>query len=64
LRRVLEIGHAAVDMFLEAQGDGDLGDHVMTGEETVLYRSDTLRTRPLRTIFGGSCPFCARSQAS
>src|SRR6202158_1875079 len=52
LQRVLEIGHAAVDMFLEAQGDGDLGDSVITAEDTVLYRSDTIMTRPLRTIFG------------
>jgi hypothetical protein len=52
LQRVLEIGHAAVDMFLEAQGDGDLGDSVITAEDTVLYRSDSIMTRPLRTIFG------------
>src|SRR5271166_1925824 len=52
LRRVLDMGHAAVDMFLEAQGNGDLGDSVVTAEHTVLYRSDTARTRPLRTIFG------------
>jgi hypothetical protein len=52
LQRVLEIGHAAVDMFLEAQGNGDLGDRVLTAEDTVLYRSATPMTRPLRTIFG------------
>jgi hypothetical protein len=52
LQRVLEIGHAAVNMFLEAQGDGDLGDSVTTAEDTVLYRSDTIMTRPVRTIFG------------
>lgn len=52
LQRVLDIGHAAVDMFLEAQGNGDLGDSVVTAEGTVLYRSDTIMTRPLRTIFG------------
>jgi len=52
LQRVLDIGHAAVDMFLEAQGDGDLGDTVVTAEGTVLYRSGTTMTRPLRTIFG------------
>jgi hypothetical protein len=52
LQRVLEIGHAAVDLFLEAQGDGDLGDSVTTAEDTVLYRSDSIMTRPLRTIFG------------
>jgi hypothetical protein len=52
LQRVLDIGHAAVDMFLEAQGNGDLGDTVVTAEGTVLSRSDTILTRPLRTIFG------------
>ena len=52
LQRVLEMGRAAVDMFLEAQGDGDLGDRVTTAEDTVLYRSDTVVTRPVRTIFG------------
>lgn len=52
LQRVLEMGQAAVDMFLEAQGDGDLGDSVTTVEDTVLYRSDTIVTRPVRTIFG------------
>jgi hypothetical protein len=52
LQRVLDIGHAAVDMFLEAQGNGDLGDTVVTAEDTLLYRSPTILTRPLRTIFG------------
>jgi hypothetical protein len=52
LQRVLEIGRSAVDLFLEAQGDGDLGTSVPTAEDTVLYRSDTVMTRPLRTIFG------------
>jgi hypothetical protein len=51
-RRVLELGHAAVKLFLEAQGDGDLGDSVTTAEDTILYRSDTPMTRPVRTIFG------------
>jgi hypothetical protein len=51
-RYALEIGHAAVKMFLDAQGNGDLGDSVTTAEGTVLYRSDTPMTRPLRTIFG------------
>src|SRR3984893_16638057 len=52
LQRVLDIGHAAVVMFLEAQGNGDLGDTVVTAEGTVLDRSDTTTTRPVRTIFG------------
>lgn len=55
LQRVLEIGHAAVDLFLDAQGQGDLGERVTTPEGTVLYRSDTAMPRPLRTIFGEHC---------
>lgn len=51
-RRVLQMGNAAVELFLEAQGDGDLGDRVTTPEGAVLKRSDTPMTRPLRTIFG------------
>jgi hypothetical protein len=52
LARVLAIGHAAVDLFLQAQGDGDLGDSVHTADGTVLYRSEVVMPRPLRTIFG------------
>jgi hypothetical protein len=55
LQRVLDIGHAAVDMFLQAQGNGDLGDSIRAAEDTVLYRSDTPLTRPVRTIFGDHC---------
>jgi len=50
--QVLEMGHAAVELFVKAQGDGDLGGSVTTEEGAVLYRSDTRMTRPLRTIFG------------
>ncbi len=50
--RVLEIGFAAVDLFLAAQGEGDLGDCIETPEGTVLYRSEATVERPLRTIFG------------
>lgn len=52
LTRVLEIGRAAVDLFLQAQGDGDLGGSITTGTGTTLYRSETPSERPLRTIFG------------
>jgi len=50
--RLLEMGHAAVDWFLKAQGDGDLGASITTEEGSVLHRSDTVMTRSLRTIFG------------
>ena len=52
LTRALEIGRAAVDLFLDAQGTGDLGEQIETQEGAVLYRSERLVTRPLRTIFG------------
>ncbi len=52
LARVLAIGLAAVDLFLDAQGDGDLGPTVIGAEEIVLHRSETVVERPLRTIFG------------
>jgi hypothetical protein len=50
--RVLDIGRAAVDLFLDAQGDGDLGSSVIGKEDLVLHRSDSVQKRPLRTIFG------------
>jgi len=50
--RLLEMGHAAVDLFLMAQGDGDLGASVTTEDGTVLHRSAAAVERPLRTIFG------------
>lgn len=52
LARVLAIGLAAVDLFLAAQGDGDLGPTVTGEDEVVLHRSDAVMERPLRTIFG------------
>jgi hypothetical protein len=50
--RVLDIGRVAVDLFLDAQGDGDLGSSVIGKEDLVLHRSDSVQKRPLRTIFG------------
>lgn len=50
--RLLDIGRAAVDLFLKAQGDGDLGASVTCEDGVVLYRSETVQERPLRTIFG------------
>jgi len=50
--QVLHMGQAAVELFLQAQGDGDLGKRLMTEDGTSLERSATLVARPLRTIFG------------
>ena len=52
LQEVLGIGHAAVNLFLLNQGNGDLGETVATEEGTVLHRSDKPQARELRTIFG------------
>jgi hypothetical protein len=52
LNRVLDLGLAAVELFLAAQGDGDLGACVETKDGRTLYRSDSVEKRPLRTIFG------------
>jgi hypothetical protein len=52
LDKVLNIGRAAVELFLAAQGDGDLGPNIETGDGRTLYRSDSVEKRPLRTIFG------------
>jgi hypothetical protein len=49
------MGHTAVDLFLAAQGDGDLGPTVTTENGTRLRRSDTPQPRALRTIFGEHC---------
>ena len=50
--RTLQIGHAAVEQLLALQGDGDLGESVVTAEGQRLKRSEELIERPLRTVFG------------
>jgi len=52
LRRVLALGAAAVGLFLEAQGDGDLGPRVEVEDGRTLYRSASVQKRPVRTICG------------
>jgi hypothetical protein len=51
-RRLLGIGKVAVGLFLKAQGDGDLGERVVTAEGDVLQRSEAAMPRTVRTIFG------------
>jgi hypothetical protein len=55
LSRVLALGAAAVGLFLEAQGDGDLGPRVQVEDGRTLYRSASVQGRPVRTIFGEHC---------
>src|SRR4051794_38579448 len=51
-RRLLDMGRQAVDLFLDSQGDGDLGPRVEVEDGRILQRSATAARRPLRTIFG------------
>jgi len=51
-QKVLAIGRSAVNLFLKEQGDGDLGENVITEEGVTLHRSETVMPRPVRSIFG------------
>ena len=51
-QKVLAIGRSAVNLFLKEQGDGDLGENVITKEGVTLDRSETVMPRPVRSIFG------------
>lgn len=51
-RRALQIGHAAIEQLLTLQGDGDLGESVVTADGRRLERSEQPAQRPLRTVFG------------
>jgi len=48
--RLLAMGHAAVEQLLILQGDGDLGESVVTTEGRQLERSEEPVERPLRTV--------------
>jgi hypothetical protein len=50
--RVLQMGYAATEMFLQAQGNGDLGETCTTKTGKTLFRSDEPVERPLQTVFG------------
>jgi len=50
--RLLKMGRVAADLFLDAQGEGDLGESLETQEGAVLYRSESVVERPVRSIFG------------
>ena len=49
---VLRIGHTAMSLFLELQGDGDLGPTLTTEDGRTLKRSCGPVARPLQTVFG------------
>lgn len=52
LRQVLQIGHHAVQTFLDAQGTGDLGETTSLPDGRLLNRLEQTHTRPLHTVFG------------
>jgi hypothetical protein len=51
LQRVLRIGGVAADLFLQLQGDGDLGETVRSAAGIDLHRSETVHKHELRSIF-------------
>jgi hypothetical protein len=55
LKRLLAMGRTTTDLFLNAQGHGDLGPTVETAERTILHRSERPQARSIRTIFGRHC---------
>lgn len=55
LKRLLAMGQTTTDLFLQAQGHGDLGPTVKTAEGTILHQSEEPQTRSIRTIFGQHC---------
>lgn len=52
LKRLLAMGRTTTDLFLNAQGHGDLGPTVETADGTILHRSEEPQTRSIRTLFG------------
>lgn len=50
-QRLLTMGGAAADRFLEAQGNGDLGPTIRTADGVDLQRSPTVQKQALRSIF-------------
>lgn len=49
---VLRMGHRAMSLFLELQGNGDLGPTVTGEDGRTLKRSQQPAVRPLQTVFG------------
>jgi hypothetical protein len=52
LDSLLKMGHAAIELFLAQQPNGDLGETVPDEDGRTLHRSEEPVARPLRTIFG------------
>jgi hypothetical protein len=52
LRAKPALRREAINLYLKAQGDGDLGNIINGEGDIVLYRSETIQDHELRTIFG------------
>src|SRR5258708_1997126 len=52
LGQILQMGTAAAELFLLAQGDGNLGETATTANRDIRECSDTPLSRSLRSIFG------------
>ena len=51
-KTVIQLGAQTLQLFLSLQGDGDLGQRVVTDDGKALHRSETKSTTPVRSIFG------------
>ena len=51
-KMILSVGRQAVDLFVQLQGDGDLGQEVTTQNDDTLHRSDSKAKSTVRSIFG------------
>ncbi len=51
-RKLLEAGHAAMQLVVDCLGDGDLGEEYQLSEKRTLKRSSERRKRPYVSIFG------------
>ena len=51
--KVRRIGHAALELFIRLQGNGDLGSTTQTAEGQTLHRSEQPAACTIRSIFGG-----------
>lgn len=51
-KQLIAMGHTVTNLFLSAQGHGDMGATDTTDEGTVLHRSETPQVRSFRTVFG------------
>ena len=49
---VFQLGKQALELFIQLQGDGDLGSEVTTEQDKVLRRSETTHRTTIRSIFG------------